>query len=260
MVLLLLMYFFLWWLIGAGVAWYGMLIFTISYILLFKGICFEEEKLDESNQTSRLFRMGKSTTILSVCSIWIFLAFAQRSSNYEPINKEKAKHIYYPSVLEYQTGNLSEEKLTNFHFPNLTLMADIINQDDGAYVYRIGSAISYFIQKNDSRVLSDNFMDFFEKLIRRYNTKEEIIDAFKSNGFKYIVFDLNMASYDETPDKTLTKKFVQFMNTLYQNPKVELIATDRQVRLADSNQVIYSIFQNMGTVVNQGTIALYEIK
>jgi hypothetical protein len=50
------------------------------------------------------------------------------------------------------------------------------------------------------------------------------------------------------------------MNTLYQNPKVELIATDRQVRLADSNQVIYSIFQDKGTLVNQGTIALYEIK
>ena len=38
MVLFLWVYFFLWWILGAGVAWYGMLIFTLPYIFLLNSI------------------------------------------------------------------------------------------------------------------------------------------------------------------------------------------------------------------------------
>ena len=260
LVLLLFMYFFLWWILGSGVAWYGMLIFTLSYIFLLKGIYSKEGEVDKSTQHSNFYITSKKTIILSVCSVWIFFAFTQRTANYFPIDEEKAKHIYFPSISEFQLGNLSEKKLMDYHFPNIRHLSEIINRDKRAKIYRIGSPINFFIDKNDSRVLGDNFLSFFEILMANYKTKEQIIDALKKEGFRYIFFDLNMASYDETPDKTLTAKFTQFLNTLYSNPKVELLATDRQIKLNDTGQVIFAVFQDQGTIVRNGTIALYKIK
>lgn len=259
-VLLTLMYFFLWWLIGSGVPWYGMFIFTITYIFLIKGINTEEIKLDQSNRISHFYIRSKKFLVLSICCAWVFLAFTQRTANYNPIDNERAKHIYYPSVLEYQIGNLSEERLMDYHFPSIRQLSKIINRDKKALVYRVGSPINFFIDKNDSRVLSDNFLDLYDKLIKQYKSKEQIIDALKQKGFKYIVFDLNLNSYDETPGKTLTAKFTQFLNTLYDNPKVELIATDRKVKLYETDQVIYTVFQDQGTIAAPGTIALFKIK
>jgi hypothetical protein len=260
MILFLLMYFFLWWILGAGIAWYGMLIFTIPYIFLLKTIEPQKEIENNLEWTSNISRHGKKIVFLSAGSIWIFFAFTQRATNYTPVNEEVAKHIYYPSILEYQIGNLNEEELTDYHFPSIRLFAKFLNTDDTSLIYRIGSPIYYFIDKNDSRVLNDTFLDLFEKLVKEYENKEQIIDALKEHGINYIVFDLNMAKYDETPGKTLTRKFSQFLNTLHDNPKVELVATNRVIKSEETGEIIFSIFPDEGTIVNEGQIALFFIK
>jgi hypothetical protein len=251
----------MWLIIGSGVSWYGMLIFTLPYIFLLKGASSEEEKNEDSPKSTWLHQLtANRIVILSICCIWIFLAFAKRTCNYSPIDEERAKHIYYPSIMEYQIGRLSKEKLTDYHFPSVRKLSEIINRDKKSYVYRIGSPINFFIDKNDKRVLGDNYLEFFDKLKNSSKTKENIIETLKNEGFRYIVFDLNMFSYDETPGKTLTSKFVQFMNTLYNNPKVELVATDRTIRLDSTGEVVYEVFQDKGTIVNSGKIALFRIK
>ena len=104
------------------------------------------------------------------------------------------------------------------------------------------------------------YMDFFQLLIKHYKTKDQIIQKLKSEGFRYIIFDLNMMTYDKTPDKALTRKFVQFMNTLYNNAGVELMGTNRKIKLYDSGQEVFSVFQDKGEIVQSGTVGIFRIK
>jgi len=103
-------------------------------------------------------------------------------------------------------------------------------------------------------------MDFYSLLIKQYKTKDQIIKKLKDEGFKYIIFDLNMFSYDKTPDKSLTRKFIQFMNSLYGNPGVELMATNRKIKLYDSGQEVFDVFQDKGDITVSGTFGIFRIK
>jgi len=148
----------------------------------------------------------------------------------------------------------------NHHFPNVRQQVNTINRDKKSKVYMVGTPFNFFIDKNDSRVLSDTYLEFFTQLISHYKTKDQIIKKLKDEGFKYIVFDLNMFSYDKTPDKSLTRKFVQFLNTLYGNPGVELMVTDRKIKLYDSGQEVFDVFQDKGNITASGTFGIFKIK
>lgn len=259
-ILVLLMYFFIWWLLGSGAVWYGILIFSVPYIFLLKSI--SSEKIEENESNRKFLNIGslRKYAFLSISLIWVLLAFTQRAANYTPIDDERAQRIYFHKVLDYQMGNLNEQKVMDFHFPNIRQLVKPINKDKKSKVYMVGSPYKFFINKNDSRVLSDTYLDFFKQLIQQYKTKEQIIAELKAQGFKYIIFDLNMASYDVTPGKTLTRKFTQFMNVLYMNPNVELMSTDRKIKLYDSGQEIFDVFQDKGTIITSGNIGIFKIK
>ncbi len=259
-VLFMLMYFFLWWILGSGASWYGILIFGVPFIFLLKSISSPEKQEHEESSKFNILGAIKKYSVLSIGLLWVLLSFTQRASNYNPADENLAKQIYYPSILDYQMGNLNEQKLMDYHFPNVRQLVRPINKDKKALVYMIGSPYSYFINKNDSRVFSDTYLDFFTNLIQHSKTKEEVINVLKANGFKYIIFDLNMTSYDLTPGKTLIGKFTQFMNTLYANPKVELMATDRKIKLYDSGEIVFDVFQGQGDIVQSGAIGIFKIK
>lgn len=88
----------------------------------------------------------------------------------------------------------------------------------------------------------------------------DFVAVLKEKGFRYIIFDLNMTSYDLTLGKTLTRKFTQFMNALYMNPNVELMATDHKIKLYDSGQEIFDVFQDKGTIITSGKVGIFKIK
>ncbi|MFT4535529.1 MAG: hypothetical protein ACI9P5_002898 [Saprospiraceae bacterium] len=259
-ILFILMYFFLWWILGSGASWYGILIFGVPIIFLLKSISFEVERDSKMISKFNIFGSAKKYVFISTGVVWVLLSFIYRSSNYEPIDEQRAANLYYPSILNYQMGNLNEKKLMDYHFPNVRQLVRPINNDKKSLVYMVGSPYSFFIDKNDSRVLSDTYLDFFEQLIQKHKTKNQVISVLKSKGFKYIIFDLNMASYDVTPGKTLTGKFTQFLNTLYANPGVELMATDRKIKLYDTGVEVFDVFQGKGEIVKSGNIGIFEIK
>lgn len=259
-ILFLAMYFFIWWILGSGAPWYGILIFCLPYIFLLKSISDDDIEEDKTGLKFKNFGSLKKYVFLSVSLVWVFLAFIQRAANYTPIDEERAQRIYFHKILDYQMGNLDKDKLMDFHFPNIRTLVKPINKDKKAFVYMVGSPFNYFIEKNDSRVFSDTYLDFFNEIIQQYKTKEQIIATLKAHGFRYIVFDLNMFSYDVTPGKTLTRKFIQFMNTLYMNPGVELMATDRKIKLYDSGEEIFDVFQDKGEITTSGNIGIFKIK
>jgi len=259
-IVFLLMYGFLWWILSSGAPWYGILLFSLPLIFLFKNISAPEINEEDTNSKLDLFGTAKKYVFLSVGAIWVLLAFVHRSSNYEPVDKQRVKNIYYPAILDYQMGNINEKKVMDYHFPNVRPLTETINKDKKSKVFMVGSPFNYFIDKNDSRVLSDTYLEYFSLLIKQFKNKNQIIQKLKAEGFRYIIFDLNMMPYDETPDKSLTRKFIQFMNTLYGNPGVELMATDRKIKLYDSGQESFSVFQDKGDIVRSGSFGIFKIK
>jgi len=249
-------YFYLWWLLGAGGSWYGMLLFCLPFVFLIKGVLRPQNVGKEEQTWSRIL---KTSSFLCVCGIWIFMAFTFRAANYNPKDVEWAKQIYVPPLVEYQTGKFTEDQIVNMVFYRSSEMIKLINRTDGR-VYRVGTHMNFFIDNNDRRVFSDTFLDTYEKLVRKYKDKEKIVTALKERGFEYIVFDLNLSTTDRTPEKSLTRKFTNFINTLYANPKVELVMTDRTIKMNDSGKIVPSLIPDKGTIVNYGKWAIFRIK
>jgi len=258
-VLFMLMYFFLWWILGAGAAWYGMMLFCVPFIFLFKGIDPDVAK-DDSDSKIDFFQTAKKYVFLGVAVVWMLLAFVLRTTNYKPLDETTANRLYFPPIMKYSMGEMNENKLMDHHFPNVRELVKIINRDKNSLVYMVGSPFGYFITKNDRRVLSDTYLDFFEPLVQQEKTKENIIAKLKEKGFKYILFDLKTPGYDVTPNKTLTKKYTQLLNTLYGNPQVELVATNRRIQLNTTGEEVFAVFPDKGTIVNSGDIAIFRIK
>ena len=203
---------------------------------------------------------GKSGVLLFGAAMWLFLAFTHRAANYNPMSAERSKHIYIPPIIEHQIGNISKDALLGYNFPLPIQFEKLINRNEASLVYRVGTQLNFFIKKNDRRVLNDTYLDFFEYLVQKKNTKQQIIQILKNEGFEFIVFDLNLANEDYTPNKTLTRKFTNFMNALYDNPSVELVLTDRQLKRHDTGQIVSGIFPNIGPIVQSGKLAVFKIK
>jgi hypothetical protein len=72
--------------------------------------------------------------------------------------------------------------------------------------------------------------------------------------------DLNLPLVDKTPDKSLTRKVDKLMSYIYQNPEMELVATDRQIKLNSNGQVVNAVFLNEGPLVKAGTFAVFRLR
>jgi hypothetical protein len=255
-VFFLAMYFFLWWILGVGVAWYGMLIFCVPYIFLVKGMSnwqgFNIKKISP--------QIIKPSILFLSCFVWIFFAFTYRTTNYFPVNEERSKHIYIPPFVEYQAGNVTEDELFNMTFPNSVQVKKIFNQDPEARIFMVGTQTKMFAEKNDKRVFQDTFLDYFDALIKKYKDKRKFIQALRAYRFKYIIFDINLSSNDLTPTKELTRKFTNFLNCLYDNPEVELILTDRLIRKNKTGELVSEVFPVKGKIERAGSIAIFKIR
>lgn len=257
----LLTYMLFWWILGSGGPWYGILLFCVPYIFLVKGISFPEMvKGKPEEKAVQLFTNVKSGLFLVICFGWVLMAFVYRSTNYNPVDKDRSAHIYIPPITEYQVNNINEKQLLDNIASSYWEIKKIVNQEQESLVYRVGSSIQFFIKKNDTRVLNDTFLDSFNQLITKFKIKEKIIQALKASGFKYIILDLNLIANDLTPEKSLSKKFTQLLNTLYGNPYVELLVTNRSIKLNSTGEVVRAVFQDKGAIVENGNIALFKIK
>lgn len=251
----MLSYFFFWLLLGAGGIWYGFLIACLPYLFMFKGITSSSDRYIFS-------RRVRVAGALIFSAIWVFMSFAYRAGNYalDLNDNETPKRILIDPVIQYQTGNIDAATSMNFVFPQYNQAIQVINADQESLVYSIGTFLSYFVRKNDERVFSDTFLDFFPQLVNRFQDKTKIMQALKASGFRYIIVDLQLSNNDYTAEKSLTKKFVNLLNSLYGNPLVELVATDRVLEVNGDGTRIHAVFQDQGEVVHFGRFALFRIR
>ncbi|PHN06459.1 hypothetical protein [Flavilitoribacter nigricans] len=248
----LVLYVFLWLLLSSGITWYGLLMIPLLFLFVVIG-------MTTSTGLPPLTRKILTGLLLGASGIWALVAFAYRFANYDTISPDKAKYTYMAAMAEYQVGRKDENNVFDRTFPQYRTALEYINLEDRSYIYRVGTLMPFFVSKNDRRVVSDNFLDFFRNLNQEFPNKQELARALGAYGFRYIIVDLNLAANDHTQEGSLRNKFEQFRSFLYQNPQLQLIATDRILRAADGSLRLAVFPEANMTVENRGWFAVYQI-
>lgn len=250
---LLYLYGFLWFLMAAGIIWYGYLILPMSILLIIAAITKYKD------QIPLLYKVSLRT-FLVVGLLWIGMAHIVRTSNVYVLDNMTGKRLFDEPIVYYQTGQYTQEEVFEKYLPNVNSALAKLNRNDNELIYRVGTSLPFFIDKNDARVFSDNLLGFFMNIVKKYEVNKTIAEVLKANKFKYIVVNLNLASIDKTPEKSLERKFITFMTFLQNTEGIKLVATDRVLQVSGENNNARYQYGIEGQIYVPGTYAVYEIE
>jgi hypothetical protein len=207
-ILLVVVSWFFWMLVGSGVIWYGLPGFLPLIILLG-------------------YLVFHSPPLLRVTGwLLIFIALATQF-----VSRDEVPAIV--SSTPYAYGAMDYNQAVERDFPSLLLTADIINKNPESsieknYVYRVGTSIAYHIQENDRRVYSDSQLDLFNCLSLG-QSDEDTYNRMKALGFRYIVFSRLVASFEKNPNGSLHQKAYRFLgwaNRMHNAGKINFIVSN----------------------------------
>lgn len=238
---------------SSGIIWYGYLFF----LLVLLGIVYYLQKIEKDNEINNIFiRLSFAIFV----SIWVVTGLISRISNIQVKmpSQHQGKAIISPDVYQYNTGNIKSvsELQDNYITPSFSEAMSLINRDLDTKVYKIGTGLTYFIDQNHKRVIYDNQLGLFSQIVKNYKNKYIISDLLKSSNIKFLIIDLNTPSIDNTPERTLTRKFLQVMDYVKQNDSIRLICTDNKVKIEGTNNSKYAL---EGETLRRGNFAIYEI-
>jgi len=238
---------------SSGIIWYGYLFF----ILVLLGIVHYLSRIEEKQDIYSIFTKLSFTTLIS---IWLITGLVSKISNVQVKmpTQHQGKAIISPDVYQYNTGKIKTdvELQDKFITPGFSEALRKINLDKNTKVLKIGTGLTYFIEQNHKRVIFDNQLGLFSKIVQNYKNKYVISDLLKSSNIRFIIIDLNTPSIDTTPERTLTRKYMQVLDYVDKNDSISLICTDNLVKLEGSNGSKYAL---SGETIRKGNFAIYEI-
>ncbi len=163
-------------------------------------------------------------------------------------------------------GRFQEKEATFPYFlPFMKESLEVINSDDNAKVYRVGTFFNYHITRNNERVIEDNQLELFSNAIRDFKDKSVFVPLLYENGIRYVLFDLNIGTMDRTPDKSLVTKANEFIRIISNSHKAELLYTDNIIPdpsggTVDLGREIISGKPGFSdTTLRQGSYVLFKI-
>ena len=252
MVQLLGYYGLLWWFFAAGIPWYGLLFLPMLILFSIRGVVGNHKALIPDQ---RLQKVGVVLILIVAC--WSFaLHGALRFSNYTP--QAQSKLPFLMPVVEYQTGSKLEKYAFDRVYLGFQAGIDVLNENEFELIYRVGSFMPFFVEKNDQRVFSDNFLDVFRNLYDSCPDKARLAQSLNTYGYSYLIVNLKLSDVDQTPGKTLTAKFNSFMDFVTDNPKISLVTTDR-ITQDENGAMQFSMGTEGVTEVSPGSFAVYKI-
>lgn len=241
----------LWVILSGGLVHYGLLIFALGPVLAVSIWTSAPPHISKKVQNGVLY---------SAFAVWALIALVIRLENNKPFTANEAKNLFDQPVAMYATGQFSKKEVLNHWKLQYVEGAALLNREDKSLVYVAGTYFPFYIEKSDARCVVDNFLGLYDQLYTRYPDKQTLIEVLKASGFRYIILDLNLIHVDHTPEKSLERKYRNIMNTLFENPKAQLIATDRILKLKATGKDEFAVYYNYGTQVNPGSFALFELK
>lgn len=97
-------------------------------------------------------------------------------------------------------------------------------EENTGWIYRIGTFMTYLINKNNTRYYDDSLIFGFNGYFYE-NNPEKTIEKMKTLWFKYLLIDLNAATIDRDPRRALTKRYENLLLTM-RAKNLKLISTD----------------------------------
>jgi hypothetical protein len=248
-------YSFYWFAFSGGIIWYG-------YILLLSGLMLIavliKKMIDEKRAGADIIKRS----FIAIGAAWALLAMVLRTSDLQPMIEERffGKGIFNPVFYDYACGKMEGDEAIEIIYTNLTKALERINSQENSLVWRVGTSFSFFIERNNERIILDNQMGLFYQLRRRYPDNSQLVNVMKASNVQFLIVDLNTATIDNTPDKSLTAKYRELLYFVINNPRLKLLATDRIVGKKDQNGKSIYTYDIYGEQVEQfGRYAIYEL-
>lgn len=249
-------YSFLWWILGGGIIWYGLLMIPLLFAFIFRDL-----KRLKVQLTSDL-RIYTTRLVVLLLGIWVVMAFADRVSYIDITRfneKNAGQDIENHMLMFYSTGVFSADQVRNISAKNIAQGLQRVNSDD-RYVYQVGTHLVFEVKNNNKRVFEDNTMEFMYGELQSLANPKMIVQRLKERGFGYILLDLRTPLLDRTPERTLVKKYQVFLQQIYGHPGVELVATDREVIITNNQGQKVQVNAVVGEeYIDFGNYAIYEI-
>ncbi|MEM9820537.1 MAG: hypothetical protein AAF985_05675, partial [Bacteroidota bacterium] len=203
----------------------------------------------------------------------IFLSFSfglyfllNLSLHFYDANRQENQHLIYQNpFIEYASRHLPSDEVLSLFNPTYVAALKYLNQDPSEKIYRVGTFLNYHILQNDQRVLEDNQLGQFKEISAKLSDPNYFLSVLRDQKFRYILYDLNTATLDRTPEKSLTQKSQELLNLILDPNRVQLVVTDRIVE--DPNSVVElpqgkkvkGRYGLNGKVIFPGTFVLLEI-
>ena len=247
-------YSFFWFAFSGGIIWYG-------YILLFLGIFVINILIQRLKNEDPQIGKYLDYSFLTLGVLWIIMGFVSRLSSIQDVSypAEIGKGLVNHAFYEYGLGKIGVNGALDRAYPNVSTGIKAINNDPEALVWRVGTSMTYFIDNNTDRVFMDNQLGTFYELHKKYPDRNELIEVFKASNVRYIIVDLHTAQIDKTPKKTLTEKYRQLLLFLMDNPRAQLLATDRVLKTKNINNNIEYFYGVFGDIYQFGSYAIYKL-
>lgn len=253
--ILLWVYTFFWMAFSGGIVWYGNILLLLGLFAMATSIKAEAKRSQRNSQILGYF-------FISFCIVWILLGTSLRVSNILPFQREEdlGKGLYNPIFYEYATGKVSKAESLGIIYNDIDKAIAKMNQERKSKIWKVGTNFSYFINNNNKRVISDNQLGAFKTIRDKFPDNQDLNGFFRTNNIKYIMVDLLTHSLDNTPDKSLTKKFAELVYYVYNNPNLKLLATDRVVGNKNPNgEIVYTRNIHGEIIQTYGRFAIYQI-
>ena len=253
-----------WMILASGIFWYGMAGFAL--LALLTGL-FANKAAVADYKFNTIF-------IGSVIACWFILILPFQFMPMRFTMAAKDPQGNYRGFIDapfgrYALGAASEKEVfRQFFQPAEQSIINTINNNRNARVLNVATFLTYHINDNDKRVITDNQLGVFEKMYAGVNgDKNALIDEMKRKEIRYVLVSLYTPTLDMTPEQSLRKKYSNLMNALVNNPRATLLFTNRVVERPDGQmpymvegRQVRSMYHLAGMrVLNQGSVALFEI-
>lgn len=255
-----------WLILSSGIVYYGLVGFSLIPVIIAL-LANNAEKKESSGRFIKNY-------IMACTAIWFiiilpFQLIPQKFLFVKELNKINFNEFIDVQSVKYAIGEYDErEALKQFFPPALQNIIKTLNRDKNAKVINVSTPLNYYLINNDSRVYKDNQLGLFKGIYTNVNNDRTLLaKEFKRINVKYVLVNFKTPELDQTPDKSLTKKFDELMIAIVNNPEFRLLYTNRLVERPDGDldiknqgQIIKAKYEIVGkSVIDPGTDALFEI-